>query len=88
MITSILSVCHRQTYVRQLAITIVLATDLALSFDIVGKFKLTFSNKDLKIEGDKDIKDTKEMLLKMVRKVCDALGPLGCAVSCSVARLR
>ena len=65
-----------QSYVRQLAITIVLATDLALSFDIVGKFKITFGNKDLKIEGAKEIKETKDMLLKMVRG--GGRGGLGC----------
>jgi hypothetical protein len=71
-----------QTYVRQLAITIVLATDLALSFDIVGKFKLTFGNKDLKLEGAKEIKETKDMLLKMVPMQRPLLSVDGCMHVC------
>ncbi len=55
-----------QSYARSLAVSIVLATDLALSFDIIGKFKVTFQDKELQLNGDKEIKEAKEMLLKMV----------------------
>lgn len=56
-----------QSYVRSLVVSIVLATDLALSFDIIGKFKVTFQNSAELPSGDKEIKEAKEMLLKMVR---------------------
>ena len=57
---------------RNLVIGIVLATDLAMSYDVIGKFKLHFcSGDEIKFEKESDAKEAKELILKMAMKCCD-----------------